>query len=773
MNTEQTYHYHGVMVVGQEKLYAYIGDGSYQFGDFVRIPFGKENEEKTGVILNELDCDDEHAPYPVKRTKSIIRKTTAEESAEIRKEIQELRKQADQKWLCLPGEDDIKRDENGQILGYKPVYADKVLVKSGEKLDYTCYCGFRFKGPNREIKKMATFLVKNKIRGARIKVVNKDVAEIRIRAGENTPMLIKEFPALRATGIAEKWGGGMAYVLYSESGYSTVTESEFVGYVDAHAMVRWTYECDMYEKEVEEPYKTEFTWGQTGDVGSVEYSYPYQRLWNSEEFAILTDDAIIPEDLPDDTITQEDLPEKELETVVIPEGTEEIPSEKFKDHTLLEEVVLPESLKKIGSSAFEGCTSLKKVVMPRELEEIEQSAFKGCVLLEELEMPQNLKKIDAEAFWWCENLRDITLPESLTWIGHSAFVGCRSLREITLPEGIQTITGHVFSGCVNLKKVTLPESVTSITISAFRDCKNLQEINLPESVTSIGEGAFYGCEALTEIRLPSKVVELLGSSWGWGVFARCINLKKVILSEQTKTIGEYAFYNCEKLSEITLPEGLKKIGKGAFEDCKNLKEISIPGGVKTIWTNVFKGCTKLETVTIQRGVERISKAFGNCRKLKNVYVYADLKKELAATVFYKTKDLTIYGLPGTAIERYARGKGIAFKSIDPKRPKSIAPAEDIKAPSAVQEELVVINDSLAGKTFVVTGDVEHFASRAKLKEFIMQRGGKLTGSVSGKTDYLICNEQVGSTKLWEAEDRGVPIITEEEFLEMVGEEDIK
>ena len=49
-------------------------------------------------------------------------------------------------------------------------------------------------------------------------------------------------------------------------------------------------------------------------------------------------------------------------------------------------------------------------------------------------------------------------------------------------------------------------------------------------------------------------------------------------------------------------------------------------------------------------------------------------------------------------------------------------------------------NQIAGKTFVVTGKVEHFPNRDALKEYIADRGGKVTGSVSAKTDYLINND---------------------------------
>ena len=78
---------------------------------------------------------------------------------------------------------------------------------------------------------------------------------------------------------------------------------------------------------------------------------------------------------------------------------------------------------------------------------------------------------------------------------------------------------------------------------------------------------------------------------------------------------------------------------------------------------------------------------------------------------------------------------------------------------------------LAGKTFVITGSVERFANRNEAKALIESLGGKVTGSVTAKTSYLINNDIMsGSSKNKKAKELGIPIITEEEFLKMTEQE---
>lgn len=77
--------------------------------------------------------------------------------------------------------------------------------------------------------------------------------------------------------------------------------------------------------------------------------------------------------------------------------------------------------------------------------------------------------------------------------------------------------------------------------------------------------------------------------------------------------------------------------------------------------------------------------------------------------------------------------------------------------------------ALSGKVFVITGSVHHFANRNEMKELIESKGGKVTASVTSKTDYLINNDAAStSSKNKKAKELGIPIISEEEFLEMMG-----
>lgn len=104
-------------------------------------------------------------------------------------------------------------------------------------------------------------------------------------------------------------------------------------------------------------------------------------------------------------------------------------------------------------------------------------------------------------------------------------------------------------------------------------------------------------------------------------------------------------------------------------------------------------------------------------------------------------------------------------------------ADDIKKSSfyallselELEREVREIDSPIAGKVFVITGSVNNFANRDELKAYIESLGGKASGSVSSKTDYLI-NNDVNSTssKNKKARELGIPILSEQDFLALTG-----
>lgn len=92
--------------------------------------------------------------------------------------------------------------------------------------------------------------------------------------------------------------------------------------------------------------------------------------------------------------------------------------------------------------------------------------------------------------------------------------------------------------------------------------------------------------------------------------------------------------------------------------------------------------------------------------------------------------------------------------------------DDLLSVITLEKEEESSNANMQELQFVITGSVNHFANRNEVKALIESRGGKVTGSVTGKTDYLINNDsQSNSSKNKKAKELGIPILTEDEFID--------
>lgn len=124
------------------------------------------------------------------------------------------------------------------------------------------------------------------------------------------------------------------------------------------------------------------------------------------------------------------------------------------------------------------------------------------------------------------------------------------------------------------------------------------------------------------------------------------------------------------------------------------------------------------------------------------------------------------------VEELVKIDGIGDKMAE-KFTEYFSDKENVEKLDRLLQEVTIKNpevnhnaQNMEGLNFVVTGSVNHFANRNEVKEYIEQRGGKVTGSVTSKTNYLINNDIMSnSSKNKKAKELGIEIITEEQFIE--------
>ena len=239
---------------------------------------------------------------------------------------------------------------------------------------------------------------------------------------------------------------------------------------------------------------------------------------------------------------------------------------------------------------------------------------------------------------------------------------------------------------------------------------------------------------------------------------------------QAKKIKSFALFvsrdamNMEGMSEATLE---KFIGSGFIHEFADIFRLSrykdaiveMEGFGEKSYEKLMAGIGQARNTTLPRliyslGIPNIGVA--NAKMICKAFDY-DLEK-------IRTADAeTMAGIDGIG---EVIGAAVADYFQDAKKAEQLDDLlEEIHLEKYVPNETEQI---FAGKNFVITGSLIHFANRNELKAKIEEKGGKVTGSVTSKTDYLINNDTQSSTsKNKKAKELEIPVISEEDFLGML------
>ena len=126
-------------------------------------------------------------------------------------------------------------------------------------------------------------------------------------------------------------------------------------------------------------------------------------------------------------------------------------------------------------------------------------------------------------------------------------------------------------------------------------------------------------------------------------------------------IAPRAFEGCAALRRVILPESLRQIGEMAFSGCSHLRLLTIPGGVQRVGTLAFAKCSQLERVRIEPGVVQLGPScFSKCAALKRVEMPASVTQIGGCAFFGCSKELRLYGAEDAPAAQYARLNGLTF-----------------------------------------------------------------------------------------------------------------
>ena len=236
--------------------------------------------------------------------------------------------------------------------------------------------------------------------------------------------------------------------------------------------------------------------------------------------------------------------------------------------------------------------------------------------------------------------------------------------------------------------------------------------------------------------------------------------------------------NIEGLSEMTLEKFIARGFIHTFADIFRLKEhrediVTMEGfGTKSA-DNLEESIDKARQTTLQRvlfalGIPNIGVA--NARMISRAFD-EDIDRIRTASAEEMSQVEGVGPVMAEAITKWFEDEG-SRNALDDLL-KQITIEKTVQMASSEGEGETSSQNLIAGKTFVVTGAVSHYKSRRELSADIEAAGGKVTGSVSKKTDYLINNDAASSSnKNVTARKLGIPIITEEEFLNMLNRKDM-
>ncbi len=361
---------------------------------------------------------------------------------------------------------------------------------------------------------------------------------------------------------------------------------------------------------------------------------------------------------------------------------------------------------------------------------------------------------DSYAFKWADELKETTLTE-IEWSPsrtglinpvaifepvelEGTTVSRASVHNISIMEELELGIGDKIE--VYKANMIIPQIAKNLTRSGVKDIPHRCPV----------------CQGATEVRQVANAKALY-----------CTNPEC-----QAKHVKSFALFvsrdalNIEGLSEATLEKFISLGYIREFADIFHLdryqEEIqSLEGFGEKSYRNLVGNAEKARTTTLPRVIYALGIAnigLANAKVICKEFRY-DVEKMLGATEEELNEIPGVGGVIAKAfVDYFASEKHVRqFRDL----------LEELVIPKETAEETKQI---FAGVNFVITGSVEHFANRGEVKELIESLGGKVTGSVTSKTNYLINNDAAStSSKNKKANELGIPIISEERFLEMVRE----
>lgn len=360
---------------------------------------------------------------------------------------------------------------------------------------------------------------------------------------------------------------------------------------------------------------------------------------------------------------------------------------------------------------------------------------------------------DSFAFKWADEIRETILREIEWSPSRTGLINPVAIFDPVELEGTTVSRASVH----NLSIMEELELGIGDTIQVYK--ANMIIPQIAENLTRSGmipvPEQCPACKGATEVRQVSDTKTLYCTNPDCG--AKHIKAFSLFVSRDA--------LNIDGLSEATLEKFITRGFIRHFSDIFHLERYeeeicSMEGFGEKSYKNLQTSIEKARKTTLPKliyGLGIANIGLSNAKMICRAFDY-NVEKMLQADVELLNE---IQGVGDVIARAFAD-----YFAVEEHREEFFRLLAEVEIP---KEEAEQAEQIFAGMNFVITGSVNHFANRNEVKEVIESKGGKVTGSVTSKTNWLINNDvESTSSKNKRARELGVPIISEETFLEMLG-----
>lgn len=320
------------------------------------------------------------------------------------------------------------------------------------------------------------------------------------------------------------------------------------------------------------------------------------------------------------------------------------------------------------------------------------------------------------AFQNASGIGAVTVADGVERISYGAFMNS-DIKSIEFPRSLTHVEYDAFSGCSSLNRVVFSEGLEYIGVNAFANCTSLQSAVLPNSVTEIDYDAFYNCSALETVHIGSGLKRMEGNMF---VNTRIRNLS-IAEGNRVFSIQDGIVYNTSKNSivrypgllrqdtEFSVPDGITEVEYGCFADKNTLKRLILPDSVKTIGDYAFYGCDQCEYFGLGSGLSTLGYAAVPTNLLRGIQLPSSLTSldDLSLYVWSDQPvaydELWIVAYDGSPAARWAKEQGYSVRPPSEGALIAIGAMEEKKAVLTISPKI-----SMLGETVVLDMQVQGY-----------------------------------------------------------------